>query len=219
MSVLGRRELAGVVGVGLVAVGAVVTSPERTLRTLAGLGDRPLLFLPLLGAVYVLRPLVAWPVVAISAVAGFVLGPTLGFAVAIVGVAVTSVPPYAAARWFDAGTGLTGRVSERARAYFRTTGDVRGVVAARFVPVPSDAVSVAAGLSGVGVQAFVVGTVLGELPWTVAGVLVGASARELHVGGLSSVGLPLAVGTTVAAVALLAGPAYRALDGRPAGES
>ncbi len=213
MPLLGRRELAGAGVLGIVAVGAALTSPQRALRTLATLGDRPLAFAALLGAVYLLRPLVAWPVVAVSAVAGYVLGPTLGLVAATVGVAVTSLPPYAAARWFDAGAGLTGRVTERARAYFRTAGDVRGVVAARFVPVPSDAVSVAAGLSGVGVRAFVAGTVVGELPWTVAAVLVGASARELHVGGLPSVGLPLAAATTVAAAALLAGPAYRALAG------
>lgn len=219
MSVIGRRELLGAALLGTVAVGAVLTSPGRALEMLAGLGNRPLQFAAVLAVVYLLRPLVAWPVVAVSAVAGFVLGPLAGVVVASVGVALTSLPPYLAAQWFGTGTGVTARLGRHGRTYFRAAGDVRGIVAARFVPLPSDAVSVAAGLSEVGVGAFLAGTVVGELPWTVAAVLVGASAREVQVGGLSSVGLPLAVATTLAAAALLAGPAYRAFDGARAGES
>lgn len=212
----GRRELIGFALLAAVAAAAALTAPDRTLETLASLGDRPLQFAVLLAAVYLARPFAGWPVVAVSAVVGYVLGPALGMAVATAGVAVTSLPLYLAARWFGSGAGLAARLGDRGRTYFRTAGDVRGVVAARLLPIPSDAVSVAAGLSKVGPGAFLVGTVLGELPWTAAAVLVGASARQLRMGGLSSVGGPLAVVTTLAAVGLLAGPVYRRFAGTDA---
>jgi len=209
MSLLGRREWFGLALLALVAVGAWVTAPERALSALAALGDRPLLFAALLTAVYLVRPLVAWPTMAVSAAVGFVLGPTLGFVVASTGVAFTSLPAYLAARRFGAGSGLVARLGAGGRAYFRTAGGVRGVVAGRLAPVPADAVSVAAGLADVRPRAFLLGSVVGEIPWTATAVVVGASAREVTVGGLSAVGLPLFAAGALAAAALLAGPLYR----------
>lgn len=209
MSRLGRRELLGLALFVVVAVVALATSPDRALTLLAEFEDRPAQFVLLLCVVYLVRPLFAWPVVAVSTVVGFVLGPVLGLFVATVGVALTSLPPYLAACWFGTDTSLTARLSSHGQAYFQTMGDVRGMIAARFAPIPADATSAAAGLSGISIGPFLVGTVVGEFPWTVAAVLVGASARELNVGGLSGVSLPLVIATTLAGIALLAGPVYR----------
>lgn len=212
---VGRREFAAGALLGAVLAASALTSPTAALRWLAGLEHRPLLFGTLLVAVWVVRPFVGWPTVAVSMVAGYVLGPVWGLPVAMVGVVATSVPPFVAADRFVDGSrdGLLASLGEHGRAYFRTAGDVRGVVAARLAPVPADAVSCAAGLSGVRPGAYALGTLVGELPWTVAAVAVGGSARRLTMGSLDGVGLPLLVGTTLAAAVLLAGPAYRAVEG------
>lgn len=210
MQLLGRRELAGVALLGGVIVASLLFSPDRALSALAGLGDRPLAFALLLVAVWAVRPFVGWPTMGVSAAVGFVLGPAIGFPVAMVGVVATSLPPFYLAGWF-ADDGLLAELGEHGRAYFRTAGDVRGVAAARLAPIPADAISCAAGLSGVGIGAYAAGTLLGELPWTVAALVIGGSARTLTTDGLGSIGLPLVVATTIAAGLLLAGPAYRLL--------
>jgi uncharacterized membrane protein YdjX (TVP38/TMEM64 family) len=212
----GRRELAGVVVLAAVVAASLATSPAATLRFLADLGDRPLQFAALLVAVWAVRPLLGWPTVAVSTAVGYVLGPVAGLPVALIGAVATSAPPFAAARWFAA-EGVLARIGDHGRAYFRTTGDVRGVAAARLAPIPADAVSCAAGLAGVRPAAYAAGTLVGELPWTVAAVVVGGSARRLTTAGLGGVGLPLLVGTALAAAALLAGPAYRMAAGTTPG--
>lgn len=212
----GRRAAAGLAVLAAVVAASLLTSPRATLGALAALGDRPVLFAGLLVAVWTVRPFLGWPTIAVSTAVGYVLGPVAGLPVAMVGVVATSVPPFVAAGRFAEG-GLLAPVVERGRAYFETTGDVRGVAAARLVPVPADAVSCAAGLAGVDPRSYAVGTLLGELPWTVAAVVVGGSARRLATAGLGSLGPPLLVGTTLAAAVLLAGPAYRAVDERLAG--
>jgi uncharacterized membrane protein YdjX (TVP38/TMEM64 family) len=70
---------------------------------------------------------------------------------------------------------------------------------------------VAAGLSGLPLWAYAAGTLVGELPWTVAAVVLGGSARTVAEAGLSGLGVPLLVATALSALALLAGPLYRAL--------
>lgn len=210
MRLLGRRELAFATLVAFVVAASVLFSPDRALAALADLGDRPAQFALLLVAVWFVRPFVGWPTVGVSAVAGFVLGPAVGFPVAMVGVLVTSIPPYYAASWF-ADDGLLAEIGSYGRSYFRTAGDVRGVAAARLAPIPADAISCAAGLAGVGPSAYAAGTLVGELPWTVAAVVVGGSARTLTTDGLGAIGLPLVVATTAAAFVLLAGPVYRVL--------
>jgi uncharacterized membrane protein YdjX (TVP38/TMEM64 family) len=81
--------------------------------------------------------------------------------------------------------------------------DRRGVLAvltARVMPVvPFVAVSYAAGLAGIRLGAYVVGTVLGVLPGSVAYVTIGASATTL------TVWTPSAWSTVVVLLVLLGG--------------
>lgn len=214
-----RRHLAGLAVVAVVVAASLLTSPTAALRALTALADRPLLFAGLLVGVWAVRPFLGWPTVAVSTATGYALGVAVGLPVAMVGVVATSVPPFVATGRFadGGGDGLLASLGDYGRSYFRTAGDVRGVAAARLAPVPADAVSCAAGLSGVRPTAYAAGTLLGELPWTVAAVVVGASARRVTTAGLDGLGLPLLVGTTLAAVLLLAGPAYRAVGERLAG--
>ncbi|APX96247.1 TVP38/TMEM64 family protein [Natronorubrum daqingense] len=118
------------------------------------------------------------------------------------------------------------RVLVRSRSvvsrYYETAGPIRGVVASRLVPIPSDISTCAAAVSGVKYHQFVLGTLVGELPWTVAAVVVGASAATITTAGLGELSLTLTVACVLAAAVLLAGPIYRLvqtrLRTRPAGK-
>jgi uncharacterized membrane protein YdjX (TVP38/TMEM64 family) len=209
-----RRQLAGVVTLVVVAAGAaLVLSPAGLARSVASLTDRPLQFAVLLVGAYGLRFLVAWPISALSVVVGFALGP-LGIPVALAGAVGTCVPPYLLAGRVDP-SGALGRLGGHGERYFTAAGPVRGVTAARLAPLPADGVSYAAGLAGLPLRSYLLGTALGELPWVTAAVLVGASAETLTMEGLAPAAL--VVGAAGLAVLLLAPAAYRAVrtDGRP----
>lgn len=205
------RQLAGI---GLVAVvagsAAVVTSPSVLFARAETLAARPALLAVALAFVYLARPLLAWPISALSVLLGYLFGP-LAIPVALVGAVVTTLPAYALARHLGHDAGILGRIGDAGTLVRETTGDLRGVMAVRLAPLPTDPVSYAAGLAGVPLGPYLVGTTLGEAPWVAATVLLGAS-----MGQLASVGLtadPLLLATTVALGALIAlsGPAYRRL--------
>lgn len=200
----------GVAAVLLVAAGAFLTSPSWVLDQLAWLAADPVRFVAALLALAVVRPLLAWPTTLIAVVAGYGFG-LAGLPVALVLIVLTSVPPYVLAlrareggRWSTAG--------ERVRA---VTGDLRSVTASRLFPAPSDAVSAAAGVAGVPLGPFLLGTAIGETPWALAGVLAGASAERVLAGGLSAIVDPrLVVAAALVAALSLAGPVYRHVTGR-----
>jgi len=202
-----RRQLAGAATLGTVAVvAALVVSPTRLAREVAALADRPALFAALLVVAYGGRFLVAWPISALSIVVGVALG-ARGVPVALAGAVFTCCPPYLLARRVESGVGPLGTLAVHGERYFGATGHTRGVVAARLAPLPADSISYTAGLSDVPVGAYLVGTLLGELPWVTAAVLVGASAETLTTEGVASPAL--LVGAGGLAVLLLAGPVYQ----------
>ena len=100
-----RRGLLGAGLVGGVAAGAtVVLSPAAVLGGLTTLSARPALFAATLLAVYLCRPLVFWPISAISLLVGFVYGPAVGVPVALAGAVGTCVPPFLVADKLGWGT-------------------------------------------------------------------------------------------------------------------
>ncbi|MFC7156670.1 TVP38/TMEM64 family protein [Halomarina halobia] len=208
-----RRQLLGVVPLAAVALVAAAVSPERALALLDGLAARPAAFALALCLVYLCRSLVAWPIGLVSALVGFVYGPA-GLPIALVGAVLTTLPPYALARRYRPTAGPLAWTSARSADLFETTGDARGVLAARLAPVPTDVVSAAAGLARVDLRAYVLGTAVGEVPWVVASVLAGSSMDALSAQG-AHVGWPLVVAGVAAAAALMAGPMYRLAAGTP----
>jgi uncharacterized membrane protein YdjX (TVP38/TMEM64 family) len=232
-----RRVLAGVALVAVVAA-TLLVSPTAVLESVAALAADPLLFAVAMAGVYLVRPLFAWPTVLCSVAVGYGFG-VAGLPLALAGVVVTSLPPFLATRWVlgsDGGLEADGtpgrrgvvaflsapasrarRVGER---FFAETGDVRGVTAAKLSPIPADAATCGAAASGVSLRGFVAGTLLGELPWTVAAVLVGASAGRVVTDGLGSQGPVVGIAAGVCALALVAGPTYRLLvgDSSPTGD-
>jgi uncharacterized membrane protein YdjX (TVP38/TMEM64 family) len=200
---------------GLVVAGVVFTSPSRVIEALSTLAERPLLFAPALLIAYLVRPFFAWPISALSVLLGYLFGPSV-IPVGLVGAVVTCLPPYLlalrsnAASFDRAGeSGVLGLAGDMGARFLSVTGDFRGLAAARLAPLPTDPVSYGAGLSGIGLPAYVLGTAVGELPWVTTAVLLGASLETLRLGGVSA-GVPLAVAALTMALLLVAGPLYRA---------
>jgi uncharacterized membrane protein YdjX (TVP38/TMEM64 family) len=201
-----HRLAAGAVALGVVC-GWVVLSPAVAVRGLRDLLTSPW-FPAVLVGLYLARPFLAWPITLLSALVGFRYGVVAGLPLALAGAVATSLIPYAAGRRVPPGSGLLGRLRAGSRRFFDSTGGFRGVTAARLAPTPAEAVSGAAGAAGVSLPAFVLGTLVGELPWTVAAVVAGASMGRLA-PETPALGPWLTAAGVLAALALLAGPAYR----------
>ncbi|MFC6733299.1 TVP38/TMEM64 family protein [Haladaptatus sp. DYSN1] len=206
-----RRQLVGIALVGsAILVASLVFSPRELFTAFARLTDDPVRFAVVLALAYLLRPLVAWPVTPLSIVVGYVYGVTVGIPIALVGIVVTAVPPFFLARYFPE-NGIIGKARDVGSQFFSATGETRGVIASRLIPIPTDIISYSAGLAGVRTWPFVVGTLVGEAPWAIAGVLAGNSMETLTTEGVSGVGLPVVLGAAALAFLLVAGPLLRRL--------
>lgn len=193
---------------------ALVLRPDRVIGEL-----RSVLFSPwfpvVLAGLYLLRPFLGWPIIVLSALVGYRYGVVLGFPIALAGVVGTSLIPYAAGRHFDLDGPISGRFVGGSQRYFRTAGDLRGIIAARLAPTPAEPISAAAGFGGVPLGPFVLGTLIGELPWTIAAVTLGHSLNVYAVDAIE-VDWWVAVAGALAALLLLAGPLYRVYRRRKA---
>ena len=210
-----RRLTVGVLVVVVVAA-AAVASPNRALEILASVAADPIQLFVVLCLLAIVRPLLALPMSLLAGVVGYgygFAGFPLGWGLAV----VTTVPPYVFGSRGQMDIGREGRIAA-AIQQFTTTGEqtvsvvgpTRSVAAARFMPIPSDVISVAAGISGVSIRPYLVGTAIGQLPWVAIGVVTGASANAIRADGIAAAfDIRFAVGLTAAAFLLLVGPLVR----------
>jgi uncharacterized membrane protein YdjX (TVP38/TMEM64 family) len=207
------RQLAGIAIVGTIAVSAAYsTSPAAIFESVRLLVARPALLAIALVGLYLLRPLLAWPISALSVLLGYLFGPA-AIPIALAGAVLTTIPAYLLARWLGHDVGLLARVGDAGVTVRQTTGDLRGIVAVRLAPLPTDPVSYAAGLAGVPPRPYLLGTAIGESLWVVAAVLLGASMGQLTTAGFSASPLVLATAVALALLFALSRPAYRRLFG------
>jgi uncharacterized membrane protein YdjX (TVP38/TMEM64 family) len=204
------RALLGFALLGALVLAAVTLGPERAVETLLGLEDLPWL-LPLLLGLYLLRPFVGWPHSPFPVVVGFYFGLLSGTAVALVGLLLTSIPPFAVGRYLESDAGAFGRVSDLGERFCDATGDLRAVAGARLLPVPADLVSYGAGVAGVRTRAFVLGTVIGDIPWLVGLVFVGAQFEELTAEGFEGLDPTVVVALALVGLLVLGKPLYSRL--------
>lgn len=230
MQGVNRRHvgLGGLVAVA--ALAALLVSPDAALSTLTWLAADPIRFGVVLVAVAVVRPFLAWPTTLVAVAVGFGYGwPGVPFGVLL--LTLTALPPYYLARAGRTSVldsdgerdaddeevpalGRVARTSATAERLVGVAGGTRTVAATRLLPLPSDAISLGAGVANVRLRPFLAGTALGELPWVVAGVAVGVSADRIVAGDLSGLDPTLFAGMAGVGVLLLAGPAYRAYRDR-----
>ncbi len=210
---MNRRYVALGAVVAVVAVTALSISPDRGLSALTWLAADPVRFAAALLAVSIVRPFLAWPTTLVAVAVGFGFG-WPGVPVGVLLLTLTALPPYYLARLGradpSADDGIGGRIAATGEQFVSVAGESRTVAATRLLPMPSDAISVGAGVAGVRLRPFLLGTAVGELPWVVAGVAIGVSADRLARGDLSGLDPTLFVGMAGAAVLLLVGPFYRA---------
>lgn len=208
-----RRQLVGMAGLaGVALASAVAFSLETVVAELEGIAERPFLFVFALVALYIVRPFLLWPVSSIALVLGYLYGMIVAFPLALAGAGLTAIPPYLVGRYASTDAGLFGYVRSSGTELISAVGETRGVVAARLSPVPGDPISYAAGLSGVSPRSFLVGTVVGEIPWAAVAVATGASMRQLTLAGFSLSLEFMIVVLGLAAIAL-AGPLYNHVVG------
>ncbi len=143
----------------------------------------PLLFI----VIYTLRPLILFPATVLTLGAGFVFGPVLGIAYTIVGSNLSALLAFFLGRFLGEGllngkntTGVLQRYTDRLRDHSFET-----VLLMRFIFLPYDLVNYLCGVLRVNWQAYLLATILGSLPGTIAVALAGSS---IH-GDLSR-GLP-----------------------------
>jgi uncharacterized membrane protein YdjX (TVP38/TMEM64 family) len=211
MNAATRRQLASVVGLLAVAgIAGVVLSPARVVTELEHLAAHPLQFGLALAVVYLVRPFLFWPVSSIAILLGYLYAPAVAIPVALLGAGFTGLPPFALARYANSDAGVFRVFAEPARDIVDAVGEVRGVVGGRLSPVPGDVVSYAAGLSEVSLGAFLLGTVIGEIPWALVAVVAGNSMRTLTVSGFRPDPLVL-LGIAGLAVLVVGRPLYRHL--------
>lgn len=213
-----RRQLAGVALLAVVAgIAAVVLSPSTVVAELEHLAAQPLQFALALAVVYLVRPFLFWPVSGPAVVLGFLYDPVLTLPVALLGAGLTALPPFALARWADSESGPLASLATPGRQVVDGVGETRGVLAARLAPVPGDVVSYGAGLSNVAPGAFLLGTVVGEIPWAVVAIFAGNSMRSLSLAGVQPEPAVL-LGLAALALLVLSVPAYRHFGRDPLGE-
>jgi uncharacterized membrane protein YdjX (TVP38/TMEM64 family) len=202
-----HRFVAGLVLLVVLGASALLTSPRWVLARVSWLAADPVRFVGALLLLAVVRPFLAWPTTLIAVVVGYGWG-MRGLPVALTLIVLTSLPLFLLGRRSSTG----GRFADAGERAVDVTGDLRSVVVSRLFPAPSDVVSFGAGLSGVPVRAFALGTAIGELPWAFAGIVAGESIETVLAEGLGAVvSVRLAVAAALVGLLLLAGPAYRHL--------
>lgn len=200
-----HRFVAGLALLLVLAAGALLTSPRWLLERVTWLAADPVRFVGALVLLAAVRPFLAWPTTLLAVVVGSGWG-VGGLPLALALIVLTSVPLYLLGRRSNSGR----RFADAGERAVDVTGDLRSVVISRLVPAPSDVVSFGAGLAGVPLRAFALGTAIGELPWAFAGVVAGQSIGTVLANGVGAVVSPqLAVAAAMVGLLLLAGPVYR----------
>ncbi len=209
---IGGYAVAGAAVALLIGI-AVSVSPAIVLGWLEWLAADPVRFGAALVALAAVRPFLAWPNTLLAVAVGYGYG-WAGAPLGVVLLTLTALPAF----WLARVGGLRARTDFRAverlcdagERLTDATGSVRAVAATRLFPIPSDAVSIGAGVSGIRTRPFLLGTAIGEIPWMLVGVAVGVSLDRLVTGGVSAVDPAVFVAMAGLGTLLLAGPLYRA---------
>jgi uncharacterized membrane protein YdjX (TVP38/TMEM64 family) len=160
---------------------------------------------------YLIRPFIFWPLSLVSVFLGYLVGFPSGVPLVLAGTLVTCFPPFLLADYFQNVNGYVLSISAIGESIVTTTGELRGMVAARLSPAPADSVSIGAGLAGVSSWNFALGTLIGELPWAIFYVTIGQSLRDFSSDSVQTVSIEFLLIFSCVAVLLLARPIYRVI--------
>ncbi len=145
----------------------------------------PLLFI----LIYALRPLIFFSAAILTLAGGFLFGPVWGIVFVVIGSNLSAMVAYTVGRYFGQGllddeesTGFLQRYANSMRSHSFET-----IMIMRFIFLPYDLVNYMAGLLRIDWKAFLLATMLGNIPGTIAFVLAGASLDWEAGGGLPTI--------------------------------
>ena len=202
--ILGLRRAARLVLLGLLAIGAASVWRWRAIldpTTITAAIDRypaaPLGFL----AVHTAASLLFIPRTLLAIVAGLLFGIGWGIVWAASGSVAGAVAGFLVARYINSGLIDLRRLGPLADKVER--GGWRAVAMLRLIPViPHSLANYALGLTRLSLGAYALGSLLGQLPMTVAYVDLGAAGERLMLGAASWVE-PTAIGLVALVLSML----------------
>ena len=200
----GLRRTARLALLGLLAVGAASIWRWRAFldpMTISGAIDRyplaPLGFL----AVHIAASLLFVPRTLLAIVAGLLFGMGWGIVWAAAGSVAGAMAGFLVARYISSGLIDLRRVGPVVKQVER--GGWRAVAVLRLIPViPHSLANYALGLTRLSLGAYALGSLLGQLPMTVAYVDLGAAGERLMLGGANWVE-PTVIGLVALVLSLL----------------
>ncbi len=176
--------------------------PVEAVQALADLFRSPagpLIYL----AAYALRPLLFFPATVITIAAGSLYGPVRGVFIVILASNLSAMIAYGVGRYFGEGllegSGAARQIVERYTRPLRRN-SLETVLIMRLIFLPYDLVNYLCGFLRIDWRAFLLATIIGSIPGTIAFVLFGASI-DISEG----IDRPALDPTTLAASVLLVG--------------
>ena len=190
--------------VGLLAIGAVsawrwrtTLDPIAMTAALAPYPTAPLAFL----ALHIVASLLFIPRMPLAIVAGLLFGTGWGVVWATSGSVAGAVAGFLVARYVNSGLIDPGRLGPFGAQVER--GGWRSVTMLRLIPVvPHSVANYGLGLTQLPLGAYVIGSLLGQLPMTIAYVHLGAAGERLLLGGAGWIA-PTLIGFGTLALSLL----------------
>ncbi len=164
---------------------------------------------------YAIRPLVLFPSTILTLAGGFLFGPVLGIFYTILASNVSATVAFLVGRYFGQGLlkegsseSLLQRYAERLRQNSFET-----VIIMRFIFLPYDLVNYLAGFVRIRWSAFILATILGNIPGTIAFVLAGASIERFD-GGIPKLNpIILAVSVAIFILSLVLSRLFKKREG------
>jgi len=211
LSLTGFRRATRLLVLGLLAIGAVaawrwraVFDPIAITTAIGGYPAAPLGFI----ALHVAASLVFVPRTLLAIVAGLLFGTGWGIVWAELGSVAGAAAGFLLARYvssglidFQRGTRVSSLVARVER------GGWRAVALLRLIPImPHSFANYGLGLTGLSLGAYAFGSLIGQLPLTIAYVELGAAGERLLLGGAGWM-VPTMIGLAALSLSLLS-PAY-----------
>ncbi|HTS93632.1 MAG TPA: VTT domain-containing protein [Stellaceae bacterium] len=194
--IVGRLLLVGLV---LASIGWVLThrsdlSPGAIKDAIAGEPLAPLIFV----AAHVAASIAFVPRTLMAVAAGLLFGVAGGFFWAMIGSTVGAVAGFLLARYVNSGLVEPETLPRLGPLFLKAEeGGWRAVAMVRLIPMlPHPLTNYGLGLTRVSLGDYTIGTILGQIPMTVAYVEFGAAGNEALSGGANWV-LPTAIGVFV----------------------
>ena len=139
---------------------------------------------------YALRPLTLFSSVPLTLAGGFLFGPAWGVLYTVVGANLSATVAFLVGRYFGSGVMEDAKSQGFVQRYMRRMREnsFETVLIMRLIFLPYDLVNYLAGFLRIGYSAFILATIIGSIPGTIAFVLLGASLSPAEIRAMFMIG-------------------------------